>query len=222
VAVARAGGGRVVAWLSLVGAIALLGYASRAAGGKPPRDALYRYSTAGTQALFFAFVLAVVLVIAIGVRKRELFALRPPVSWRSAAALALGVLLVVYLADALLDPLLHASREQGLAPKRWEASHAGAFAVNFVVFGVFGPVVEELTFRGEGFGLLVERLGRGVTVLALGIAFGLWHGLVDALPVLTVFGLGLAYLRSRTESIYPGMLLHAVFNSLALVVAVST
>ena len=220
--VARAGGGRLVAWLSLVGGIALLGYASRAAGGRPPRDALYHYNTAGTQAFFFAFVLAVVLVIAIGIRKRELLALRRPDSWWHAAAIAFGVLVVVYGASALLDPLLHASREQGLAPKRWEPSHAGAFAANFVVFGVFGPLVEELTFRGEGFGLLVQRLGRGATVFVLGVAFGLWHGLVEALPVLTIFGLGLAYLRSHTRSVYPGIILHAAFNSLALVVAVSS
>jgi membrane protease YdiL (CAAX protease family) len=52
--------------------------------------------------------------------------------------------------------------------------------------------------------------------------FGLWHGLVEALPVLIVFGFGLAYLRSRTNSIFPGMLLHALFNAAALIIAVTT
>jgi uncharacterized protein len=56
----------------------------------------------------------------------------------------------------------------------------------------------------------------------LGIMFGLWHGLIEALPVLVVFGLCLAYLRARTDSIYPGMILHAFFNAAALAIAVTT
>ena len=51
--------------------------------------------------------------------------------------------------------------------------------------------------------------------------FGLWHGLVEALPVLIIFGTGLAFLRSRTRSIYPGMILHATFNAAALLIAVA-
>jgi membrane protease YdiL (CAAX protease family) len=39
--------------------------------------------------------------------------------------------------------------------------------------------------------------------------------------VLITFGLGLAFLRSRTNSIYPGMILHALFNGVALVLAVT-
>jgi membrane protease YdiL (CAAX protease family) len=58
--------------------------------------------------------------------------------------------------------------------------------------------------------------------VVVGIMFGLWHGLVEALPVLIIFGLGLAYLRSRTNSIYPGMILHATFNGAALILAVAT
>jgi membrane protease YdiL (CAAX protease family) len=55
----------------------------------------------------------------------------------------------------------------------------------------------------------------------VGIAFGVGHGLVTALPILTAFGIGLAFLRSRTGSIYPAILLHAVFNGFALALAVA-
>jgi sodium transport system permease protein len=54
-----------------------------------------------------------------------------------------------------------------------------------------------------------------------GLLFGLSHGLVQALPVLSAFGFGLAWLRSRTGSVYPGMLVHATFNALALALAVT-
>jgi membrane protease YdiL (CAAX protease family) len=36
-----------------------------------------------------------------------------------------------------------------------------------------------------------------------------------------VFGAVLAWLRARTDSVYPGMLLHASFNLVALVLAVT-
>ena len=39
--------------------------------------------------------------------------------------------------------------------------------------------------------------------------------------MLALFGGVLAWMRSRTESVYPGMLLHALFNLVALVAAVT-
>ena len=53
-----------------------------------------------------------------------------------------------------------------------------------------------------------------------GLAFGLAHGLVEALLVLVPFGIALAWLRDRTRSVYPGMVVHGLFNALALVAAV--
>ena len=45
--------------------------------------------------------------------------------------------------------------------------------------------------------------------------------LLVALPVLTIFGIVVGWLRSRTASVYPPMLVHAVFNGTALVVSVA-
>ena len=95
------------------------------------------------------------------------------------------------------------------------------FVLNLVALAIVGPIAEELTFRGLGFYLL-QRYGQTPAIVVIGITFGLWHGLVEALPVLVVFGVGLAFLRSRTNSIYPGMILHATFNATALLAAVIT
>ena len=164
-------------------------------------------------------MLAFTLLVAIGVSKRDAFALRRPTSWGRAAAIALGVVVVVVVVSAALDPVLNPNKEQGLTPHGWEPRHAAAFVANFVVVALLAPVVEELTFRGLGFTLL-ERFGRWPAIVLVGIAFGLAHGLVEALPPLVVFGMCLAYLRSRTGSIYPGMILHALYNGLVLLVAV--
>ena len=212
--------GRLAAWLTLVAAVAALGYGDRAAGGKPPNDLVYKYSTAVSELLLFGVILLLVLWIARGLPKRETFALRPPRSWGRAFGLSFGVLIAIGIVNFALDPLLHPGREQGLAPPNWEPRHAGAFAANVLALAVVGPIVEELTFRGLGFTLLA-RHGQTFAILAVGVAFALWHGLIEALPVLFVFGAGLALIRTRTASIYPCIVLHGLFNGIALAIAVT-
>jgi membrane protease YdiL (CAAX protease family) len=87
------------------------------------------------------------------------------------------------------------------------------------VIAAVAPFVEELTFRGLGYSLLVP-FGRWFAIIVVGLSFGLAHGLVQAFPFLAAFGAGLAYLRSRADSVYPGMIVHGLFNATALTVAV--
>jgi membrane protease YdiL (CAAX protease family) len=212
--------GRLVAWLVLVGVQILANYASRASGGKPPKNAIYHWDLAIGGLVQYAIILGVVLAIA-QPAPRALLALRRPRAWGPALGIALLAFIGVEVLGVVLDPLLHPGREQGLTPSGFDSHRAAAFAANFVVIAVVAPVVEELTFRGLGFSLL-ERWGTWFAIVAVGLLFGLAHGLVEALPILVFFGAALAWLRSRTGSVYPGMVLHAAFNSLALIVAVST
>ena len=83
------------------------------------------------------------------------------------------------------------------------------------------PFVEELTYRGLGFAAVRDAFGNGAAVAVTAVAFGLAHGLFEALPVLTIFGLILAWVRLKTGSIYPTIALHALFNGVALIAAVT-
>jgi membrane protease YdiL (CAAX protease family) len=208
---------KLIAWAILVSALALLGYASRAAGGTPERDVAYKYSTAAAGLLQYAIILGIVLLIA----RPEwvLFALRRPSGrWVVAVIVAFAA---IYAASFLVNLYSDPGREQGLTPDRWEPKHAGAFAVNFVIFAGVAPVVEELTFRGLGYSLL-EQFGQVWAILVVGLAFGLAHGLVEGLPVLVVFGAALAWVRSRADSVYPGMVMHGLFNAIALIASVTS
>jgi membrane protease YdiL (CAAX protease family) len=168
----------------------------------------------------YGIILAVVLAVA-GSDARELLALRRPSSWALAAGSAGLVLVAVLIFEAAVNPALHADREQGLAPTHWEPGHVAAFATSFAVLTLIGPFVEEATFRGLGYALL-ERYGRWAAIAVTGVLFGLAHGLVEALPILAALGVGLAWLRSRTSSLYPGVVLHGLFNAIALTLAVTT
>ena len=210
---------RALWWWVLVLALAAIQYASRLSEGKPDRNVLYEYSTAVGSLIVYSIIL--VCVLAIAGFQREVLALRRPRSGRAALGLALLLLIGIYGAIALMDPLLHGGREQGLTPTGWQPEHAGAYAANFVVVAGVAPFVEELTYRGLGFSLL-ERFGRWTAIVLVGVAFALDHGLVQGFPELALFGCALAWLRWKTASVYPGMLLHATFNAIALVAAVAT
>ena len=205
---------KLVAWLLLVGALALLSYSARAAGTKPSRDVLYKYSFAIGGLIEYAILLGIVLAIARGL-SRETLGLKRPRSWERAAGLMLGLLVLVIIAEQVLEPFLHAAREQGLEPTRWESKHAVAFALNAVVVVVVAPVVEELTFRGLGFAVLLPY-GPAVAVIGTAVAFAAVHGLVEGFVPLLLFALAIGFLRLRTESIYPGMIFHGCFNAAAL------
>jgi membrane protease YdiL (CAAX protease family) len=211
---------RVAAWLLFVLVLAGLGYASRLGGAETPDDIAYRYSSSIAALVQYGLMFGILLLIARGLPLREAFALRRPTSWPRAAGLALLSLLAIWAASAALAPFLDATEEQGLVPDDWDSSRAGAFAAFFLVVTVVAPTVEELTYRGLGYTLLAPY-GTWTAILVTGVLFGLAHGLLVALPVLTVFGIAVGWLRSRTTSVYPCILVHALFNGTALLVSVA-
>ncbi len=211
--------GKLIGWLSLVGALAALNYASRFTEGKPPADSLYRYDNAISGIVFYAITFGIVLAIARGLTRAEL-GVRAPDSWPRALGFTLGVLVALLVAESLLESLLHGAREQGLEPAHWEPSKAPQFALNAAVVVIAAPIVEEFTFRGLGFRLLMP-FGTVIAVVGTAVAFAADHGLVEGFPALFLFGIGVALVRLRTGSIYPGMMLHACFNAFALAAAVA-
>lgn len=211
---------RLIGWLIFVLALTGLAYASRLSGTDTPDDLAYRYSSSIAAVIQYSIMLGILLLIARGLPLRDAFALRRPASWGRALGLALAALVAIWAISAALSPFLDANEEQGLVPDEWDSSRAGAFAAFFLVVTIVAPAVEELTYRGIGFTLLAPY-GTWVAILVTGVFFGAAHGLLVALPVLTAFGIVVGWLRARTDSIYPSMLVHATFNGTALVVSVS-
>ena len=85
------------------------------------------------------------------------------------------------------------------------------------------PDLDVLVIPVGGGGLIagnaVAARAKKPAIEIVGITFALAHGLVQAFPELAVFGCALAWLRFRTTSVFPGMLLHGTFNAIALVAA---
>jgi len=212
---------RLVGWAILVAALAALSYSANIAGGKPAHDVLYQWSTAAGALVQYAIILGIVLALARGIAPATL-GLRRPASWARASGWIIASLVAIWVIGSILNIFLKAGEEQGLVPDGWDSSRAAPFVANFLVVALVAPFVEELTYRGLGFAGVRDAYGPVAAIVVTALAFGLAHGLIVALPVLSLFGAILAWLRWKTESVYPTMVLHGVFNGVALLAAVTT
>jgi len=85
-------------------------------------------------------------------------------------------------------------------------------------FAVVPAVFEELCFRGFMFGALRTRLSGAWTVVVSALLFGLFHEffIPGKLIPSALLGLVLGWVRLRTGSVLPGMVLHALHNGVVL------
>jgi membrane protease YdiL (CAAX protease family) len=96
-------------------------------------------------------------------------------------------------------------------------STVALIAVTFVVT-VCAPIAEEFFFRGYFFGALRSH-GFWFAALFTGLAFGVVH--VFGSPIafilpLAALGTMLCFIREKTRSLYPGIALHCLNNSVAM------
>jgi uncharacterized protein len=135
---------------------------------------------------------------------------------RPAVRLALGALGMIIVANFILEPLLHASQRQGIAPTHDPRSTHQWVVLGVAVVGLVlvAPFAEELVFRGLGF----ATLGRYALPLTAAL-FALAHGLPVLLIPVAIAGLALGWVRQRTGSVLPGMGVHMSLNAVALALA---
>ena len=133
--------------------------------------------------------------------------LRPALKLGGAAA---GLVIV---SNLVLEPFLHASQRQGIAPTHDPRNTHQWVVLAIAVMGLVlvAPAAEELVFRGLGFAALGRFALPATTVL-----FALAHGLAVLLIPVAIAGFLLGLLRMRTASVYPGMGVHMTLNALAL------
>ncbi len=90
------------------------------------------------------------------------------------------------------------------------STYATLFAAVFIA-----PFCEEVFFRGFVFPGLRHGMPLGWAIVISSLLFGVAHADPGSFPVLFVIGLALAFLRWRTQSIWPCMMLHMLNNGIA-------
>jgi membrane protease YdiL (CAAX protease family) len=213
---------RLLGWSLFVLVLALLAYGAQLNGDENDPNVAYRWSSSINGLVFYLLVLGIAMLITRGLDRRSFLGLRAPSSWSRAFGISLGILFAVLVASAVVGALGGMpEEEQGLIPEEWNSHRVAQFAAYAGVVAILAPIVEEVMFRGVGYGLL-EPFGRTRAVVIVGIAFALIHGLLTGFPVIATFGIGITYLRNRTRSLYPCIGLHAFFNGVGLALGVLT
>lgn len=207
-------------WLAIAAIQVASSFALRGDGGSTDDQPIFEYSL-GIGSLFIYGVL-VAVTWATG---RLYVEPKDALGMRSFAGRYLGYAALVVIASlivaAALEPVLNAGEEQGLAPQEWESGKLAPFLFNALVIVTVVPFAEELFFRGLGVTVL-SAFGPVVAVVGTSLVFGLAHGILVALPPLVFFALGLAWVRLRAQSAWPGIIAHSAYNAIGLAAAALT
>lgn len=112
------------------------------------------------------------------------------------------VFMLEFFPDAQEQEVITALQEMSLL-----SSIITAFSVSILT-----PILEELLFRGFILGMFLKCYDNKVAILFSAIIFAIVH---EPIAIAMAFGIGLIYgwLRVRTGSIIPSMILHAIWNS---------
>jgi hypothetical protein len=207
-------------WLLVAGLQILAAFGLQSSSDKPSGEPLYSYDLAVGGLIVYGFLLVLTFGLAsalppfpsaLGFRR---FAPR----W---IGIAFGVSLAAIVVSAALEPILHAGEEQGLTPDVWRPDRLGALVLNCVVIVTVVPFTEELFFRGLGVSVL-RPFGATVAIVGTGLVFALAHGIWAAVPPLLFFAVGLAWVRLRSESVWPGIIAHATYNAIGIAAAIAS
>ena len=213
--------GRLIAWLSVFGILSALNYyGNLVEGGDVPEDVFFTYEFTAQSLSLAVILLGLMLLVARGLAWRDVFALRRPTSWRAGLGYAVALVVGTLVLGAALSEWLQPGEEQDLAPTDFDETRIGAFVLNALLVALVVPIVEELSFRGLGLSLLLP-LGRWRAILICGALFALAHGLVEALPLFTIFGAALAWMRLRLDSVVPCIVTHAIINATAIALSLT-
>ncbi len=90
------------------------------------------------------------------------------------------------------------------------------WGVVFLVICIQPPLIEELAFRGIILPVLRDTIGLRDAVIVSSLMFMVLHLLPLAFPHLLLIGLMLGYLRVKSGSLYPCILMHFVHNTLVI------
>jgi sodium transport system permease protein len=152
-----------------------------------------------------------------GGRLRDVLSLRRPTAGALAGGALLGAGLIVPVVRGLM-PLQSRflPMPEDLLGLFDEAFHSMSVPMQVVLIALSPGVCEELTFRGAFLGLLRRTGGTRAAVVASSLFFALIHLSVYRFAPTFLLGLVLAGVVVRTRSIFPAMVLHAVYNGLAV------
>jgi membrane protease YdiL (CAAX protease family) len=173
-------------------------------------------------------LLIAALAVVLRPRFRELVALRRPAA--RDVALAAAACAAAYPVTGLIQALI--------APQSWTAAlailpamfsddgrlaSAGPTMTAVILIRACGlaAIGEELLFRGTLYAWLRRRLSATTTIVITAAAFAAIHGFPPILPLAFAIGIGFGWIRERSGSTVPAIIVHALNNALMIALSYS-
>jgi membrane protease YdiL (CAAX protease family) len=188
--------------------------------GALPIVALPEASYLEVPALTVAELLYLLPVVAILGRRKA--------SWRllgfnafsgGAMGVGCGIIVITYAAIFIHNVTLMLLGVPTQAETLVDLLDSAPVAVAVALAGILvAPFVEEIFFRGFVFQGLRQTYGWNKAALVSSALFGALHMQLVALVPTFLLGYALAIIFNRSNSIWPGIILHALVNALAIVV----
>lgn len=142
---------------------------------------------------------------------------RPKFSDAALAVLAyvayIAVSAIVMLLIIQIIPSFQADQKQELGFEALSQNYEYIFA--FIALVILAPLAEELLFRGYLFGKLRYYISFVPATIITSILFGLVHWQWNVGVDVFILSLALCYLREKTHSLWPAVMLHATKNGIA-------
>jgi len=154
------------------------------------------------------------------VRPRAVLGL-PPVGWAPAAIAIVSGIAAIFAAALAYDAIrqaLHLSLKTN-ADVLLERAKYEPFTViaTLLVAVLVAPICEETFFRGFVFPGLAQALPIWGAIVSSALLFGLAHADLGSFVVLVAIGIVLAVVRWRTDSLWPGVVVHTLNNTISFV-----
>ena len=173
---------------------------------------------AGIGLQVFGAVTMTLVVMIWSIARRDtvtgLLSLQPSLKWYLLAVLCpIGTYLTASVCMMLANKLIGLNTINYLKPYT-DADLGFGWAILLIC--VQPAIFEELAFRGVVQGSLQAVIGPWQAVFASAVMFAILHLSIPSIPHLVIMGFVLAWLRLRSGSLYPGMIVHFLHNLFAL------
>ncbi len=97
-----------------------------------------------------------------------------------------------------------------------------SFILMLLCVGILPALLEEFAIRGVILGALRKKFSDTSAIVISSVLFGILHGNLQQIPFATLLGLLLAYTTIYTGSLLPAVLIHAVNNTVSVILAFSS
>jgi membrane protease YdiL (CAAX protease family) len=138
--------------------------------------------------------------------------------WLAMWAVFVVIYMVLSSSVAVVSEMGKAILKIGSLYGRLEGASLGLMTLAIIQPVLITPLAEEIIFRGSLYGWLRSKLNANLTILITATLFALYHPLIYLWPIVFVFGLLSGWVRERTKSLTPFLIIH-MLNSIAMIAA---